>query len=79
MVSKHTRQQGERTPQHQGGACSRDADESIQVEGEAQGPSEQVKKLLGDINEGPRHAKVVKLSTETRDVVEDETEFQVRH
>lgn len=50
-----------------------------QVEGEAQGPAEDVKKLLGDINEGPRHAKVVKLSTEARDVVEGEEEFTVRH
>jgi acylphosphatase len=51
----------------------------IQVEGEIQGPSEDVKKLLGDINEGPRHSKVVKLTTEARDVVEGEAEFAVRH
>jgi acylphosphatase len=52
---------------------------NLQVEGEVQGPSEDVKKILKDINEGPRHSHVVKLSTENRDLIEDETEFKVRH
>ncbi|GKT40102.1 uncharacterized protein ColSpa_00283 [Colletotrichum spaethianum] len=48
------------------------------VEGEAQGDEDALKKLLKDIDEGPRSAKVVKLDQEERDLIEDEKDFLVR-
>ncbi|GKT63539.1 acylphosphatase [Colletotrichum tofieldiae] len=48
------------------------------VEGEAQGSEDALKKLLKDIDEGPRSAKVVKLDQEERDLIEDEEGFLVR-
>jgi acylphosphatase len=48
------------------------------VEGECQGEDEAVQKLLKDVDNGPKHAKVVRLDKEDREVVEDETSFEVR-
>ena len=49
-----------------------------QVEGEAQGDDAALAVFLKDVDKGPRSAKVVRFDQEERDVVEDETEFQVR-
>ncbi|KXH66904.1 acylphosphatase [Colletotrichum salicis] len=57
--------------------CAADAI-GTQVEGEAQGDEDALKKLLKDIDEGPRSARVVKLDQEERDVVPDEKDFAVR-
>jgi hypothetical protein len=48
------------------------------VEGEAQGDDASMTKFLKDIDNGPPHATVVQLDKEARDVVEGETEFEVR-
>ncbi|KAK3362912.1 acylphosphatase [Lasiosphaeria hispida] len=48
------------------------------VEGEAQGDEEVIKKFLRDVDNGPRHAHVVKLDKEDRDLVDEETAFEVR-
>ncbi|KAK6213983.1 acylphosphatase [Colletotrichum tabaci] len=48
------------------------------VEGEAQGDEDALNKLLKDIDQGPRSAKVVKLDQEERDLVKDEKDFLVR-
>ncbi|KAJ0165987.1 hypothetical protein CTA2_9227 [Colletotrichum tanaceti] len=48
------------------------------VEGEAQGDEDALKKLLKDIDQGPRSAKVVKLDQEERDLINDEKDFLVR-
>lgn len=52
---------------------------AAQVEGEAQGDPEAIKRFLADIHEGPRHSHVVKVDHEDRELVEGETDFQVRH
>ena len=49
-----------------------------QVEGEAQGDDAALAVFLKDVDKGPRSAKVVRFDQEEREVVEDETEFQVR-
>ncbi|ROW11582.1 hypothetical protein VMCG_01314 [Cytospora schulzeri] len=49
------------------------------VEGEAQGEDSIIKTFLKDVDAGPRGAKVVKLDTEDRDVLDGETGFEVRH
>ncbi|KAH8910580.1 Acylphosphatase [Coniochaeta sp. PMI_546] len=49
------------------------------VEGEAQGDPEAIKSFLKDVDKGPRHSHVVRLDHEDRDLVEGETEFQIRH
>lgn len=51
--------------------------EEEQVEGEAQGDEEVLKKFLKDVDNGPRHAHVVKLEKEERDVIEGEEGFIV--
>ncbi|KAK3693867.1 acylphosphatase [Podospora appendiculata] len=48
------------------------------VEGEAQGDEDAVKSFLKDVDKGPKHAHVVKLSKEDRDAVDGETGFVVR-
>ena len=48
------------------------------MEGEAQGEDDAVAAFLKHINIGPRHAHVVKLDKEDREVVEGETEFEIR-
>ncbi|KAK9776937.1 hypothetical protein SCAR479_06338 [Seiridium cardinale] len=48
------------------------------VEGEAQGPPDAIKKFLKHIDDGPTHARVVKLDKEERDVQGDESQFEVR-
>ncbi|PYH90037.1 acylphosphatase [Aspergillus ellipticus CBS 707.79] len=45
------------------------------VEGEAQGPEESIQKLLKDINNGPRHAHVVKLEKKSIATKEGEEDF----
>ncbi|ORY66023.1 acylphosphatase [Pseudomassariella vexata] len=52
--------------------------ESGKVEGEAQGTEDAIKQFLKDINNGPPHAKVVKLEQEDRDVQNDESQFEIR-
>jgi acylphosphatase len=47
------------------------------VAGEVQGDEDGVRKLLKDINDGPRHAKVVKLEKTEIEVKEGETSFEV--
>lgn len=49
------------------------------VEGEAQGDDEPLSKFLSDVDEGPRHAKVVQFTREDREVVQGETSFSIRH
>ena len=50
----------------------------VQVEGEAQGEENAMKQFLADVDKGPPHASVVKLEKHTRDLVDGETEFEVR-
>lgn len=50
-----------------------------QVEGEAQGEDEAMSKFLKAVDDGPSGAKVVQLTTEGRDVVDDESSFDIRH
>lgn len=50
----------------------------LQVEGEAQGEEENVKKLLKDVDRGPPHARVVKLEKNEIELVDGETTFEVR-
>lgn len=52
---------------------------TIQVEGEAQGDEDTLSKFLKDVDQGPRHAKVVQLTREDRDVIEGEASFSIRH
>jgi hypothetical protein len=54
------------------------ADTLEKVEGEAQGKDDALDKFLKDVDQGPRGAKVVQLTTEGRDVVEGESSFDVR-
>jgi acylphosphatase len=49
-----------------------------QVEGEAQGEEDAIKSFLKDIDRGPKHAHVVRLDHEDRELVEDENAFEVR-
>jgi acylphosphatase len=46
--------------------------------GEVQGEDDNVKKLLKDINNGPRRAHVVKVEKAELDVKEGEVSFEVR-
>ena len=50
----------------------------MQVNGEAQGTDEGVDALLKFIKEGPKNARVGKVQTENRAVVEGEQDFEVR-
>ncbi|KAI1828530.1 acylphosphatase [Xylaria intraflava] len=52
--------------------------DSEQVEGEAQGTSNAIKQFLVAIDQGPRHAHVVRLDKEPRDVIDGEVQFVVR-
>jgi hypothetical protein len=38
-----------------------------------------MKQFLQAVDKGPRHAHVVKLDKEGRDLVEDESAFEIRH
>ncbi|KAI0864202.1 acylphosphatase [Xylaria cubensis] len=58
------------------GWCRNTDDEK--VEGEAQGSPDAIKQFLKAIDEGPRHARVVKLDKEDRELVEGESRFEVR-
>ncbi|KAL5358709.1 Acylphosphatase [Aspergillus floccosus] len=48
------------------------------VEGEAQGHEDSVKKFLKEINNGPRHAHVVKVEKKDIELQEGESHFGVR-
>ncbi|KAI9904926.1 hypothetical protein N3K66_001455 [Trichothecium roseum] len=48
------------------------------VEGEAQGDEAVLEKFMKDVDQGPRHAKVVKLTQEDREVKAGESSFEVR-
>ncbi|KAK3317904.1 Acylphosphatase-like domain-containing protein [Apodospora peruviana] len=48
------------------------------VEGEAQGDEAAIKSFLKEVDKGPSHSHVVRLDQEDRDVVENETDFEVR-
>ncbi|KAH6626022.1 Acylphosphatase-like domain-containing protein [Chaetomium sp. MPI-SDFR-AT-0129] len=48
------------------------------VEGEAQGEESALATFLKHLDTGPSHARVVKLDKEDREVVEDETGFEIR-
>jgi acylphosphatase len=50
-------------------------DHIAQVEGEAQGDESALDKLKKDLNEGPKHAKVVKLETKDIPLKEGESGF----
>ena len=47
----------------------------LQVKGEAQGEEDSLKKLKGDLNEGPRAAHVVKLEFKEIDSKDGESSF----
>ncbi|SPQ19025.1 14d33352-ad85-4275-8648-71262e5a93ea [Thermothielavioides terrestris] len=49
------------------------------VEGEVQGEEDAIAAFLKHVDKGPRHAHVVRLDKEDREVVEGETEFVIRH
>ncbi len=46
-----------------------------QVEGEAQGDEDSLQKFLRDINDGPKHAHVVKVEKSTIELKEGESSF----
>ncbi|KAK4158162.1 armadillo-type protein [Chaetomidium leptoderma] len=48
------------------------------VEGEAQGEEDAITAFLKHVDHGPRHSHVVRLDREDREVVEGETEFEIR-
>ena len=50
----------------------------LQVEGEAQGGSDAIEKLLKDINQGPSAARVVKIEKSEVDTKEGEDSFETR-
>ncbi|KAL1862696.1 hypothetical protein VTK73DRAFT_6686 [Phialemonium thermophilum] len=52
--------------------------ENGKVEGEAQGPADAIKTFIKDIDNGPRHARVVKLDIKDLDLKEGENGFEVR-
>ncbi|KAI1326188.1 acylphosphatase [Xylariaceae sp. FL0255] len=48
------------------------------VEGEAQGSDDAIKQFLKAVDDGPRHAHVVKLDQESRELQDGESKFEVR-
>ncbi|KAM0216677.1 hypothetical protein ACHAPA_007628 [Fusarium lateritium] len=57
------------------GWCRNTKDET--VEGEAQGNEEVLAKFFKDVDDGPRSARVTKVSQEERQLVDGENDFQV--
>ncbi|KAI0974485.1 acylphosphatase [Xylaria arbuscula] len=51
---------------------------TIPVEGEAQGSPDAIKEFLKAVDQGPRHAQVVKLDKESRELIQGETQFEIR-
>ncbi|KAK1764596.1 Acylphosphatase [Phialemonium atrogriseum] len=49
------------------------------VEGEAQGNADSVSQFLKHVDDGPRHAHVVRLDKKDLDIIDGEDRFQVRH
>ncbi|KAI1019004.1 hypothetical protein LB505_002843 [Fusarium chuoi] len=47
------------------------------VEGEAQASEEVLSKFFKDVDNGPRSARVVRVSQEDRQIIEDENDFVV--
>ncbi len=54
-------------------------DESLKVEGEAQGDDGQLEKFLSDIKKGPSHASVSRVDEKELEIVDGEESFEVRH
>ncbi|KAG9507537.1 hypothetical protein J7337_001090 [Fusarium musae] len=57
------------------GWCRNTKDEK--VEGEAQASEEILSKFFKDVDNGPRSARVVRVSQEVRQIIEDENDFVV--
>ncbi|CEI64102.1 hypothetical protein FVEN_g8952 [Fusarium venenatum] len=57
------------------GWCRNTKDEK--VEGEAQASEEVLSKFLKDVDDGPRSARVTKVSQEERQIIEGESDFTV--
>ncbi|CZS75644.1 unnamed protein product [Fusarium graminearum] len=51
--------------------------ETFEVEGEAQASEEILSKFFKDVDDGPRSARVTKVSQEERQIIEGETDFTV--
>lgn len=49
-----------------------------QVEGEVQGEEDAIASFLKRVDKGPRHAHVVRLDKEDREVVDGEDSFEIR-
>ena len=49
-----------------------------QVEGEAQSEQDALDTFFDAVGQGPSNAKVTKVDKQDRDVVEGETEFEIR-
>ena len=52
--------------------------EHDQVEGEAQGDEESIKKYFKDLSSGPSAAHVVKVEKSDQDAKDDESSFEVK-
>ena len=50
----------------------------VQVEGEAQGTEGNLESFISELNDGPRHANVVKLEKEEAKAKDAERVFEVR-
>ncbi|KAI1312323.1 acylphosphatase [Xylaria venustula] len=48
------------------------------VEGEAQGSADAINQFLKAVDQGPRHAQVFKLDKESRELIQGETQFEIR-
>ncbi|GKU10557.1 unnamed protein product [Fusarium langsethiae] len=57
------------------GWCRNTKDEK--VEGEAQASEEVLSKFFKDVDDGPRSARVTKVSQEERQIIEGESDFTV--
>ncbi|KAM0399854.1 hypothetical protein HYE67_008381 [Fusarium culmorum] len=51
--------------------------QAFEVEGEAQASEEILSKFFKDVDDGPRSARVTKVSQEERQIIEGETDFTV--
>ncbi|KAG6041289.1 hypothetical protein E4U41_005117 [Claviceps citrina] len=49
------------------------------VEGEAQSDGDSLSRFLADVKEGPRYARVERVTLEDRELIDDERGFDVRH
>lgn len=74
MVSKH---EGGKSAYKPPGKLTLANIELSQVEGEAQASEEVLSKFFKDVDNGPRSARVVRVSQEDRQIIEDENDFVV--